>query len=89
MNFDVGSVGFLDKNGMPMENGAYLVKENGVGDKNAKVYVYPCGERGLCCYCDDLRWFDMELPDEYSDGHVPVNYADLVFVAKVGELKVE
>ena len=79
---------YFNDNGMPTEEGVYLVKENGSGDKNVEVDVYAHPIKGLCCYADDLMWFDVALPDEFSDGHVSVYYTELEFIKRVGRLKV-
>jgi len=75
--------------GAPTGGGVYLVEENGSGDKNVEVSVYLLPARGLCVFVDDTNLFDLALPGEFSDGHIPVYYSELNFIKKVGELRVE
>ena len=80
-------MGDLDKNGLPVRDGVYSIKENPVGSSPDEIDVYLHPIKGLSCYSEDFGSSGTEGVDDGTDCHVSVQMTGLEFIARVGDLK--
>ena len=75
----------LNKNGMPITEGVYLVKETGYcsGEETIDVYDHPI--KGLSCFSEDFGSAGTGIDDE-CDCHVSIQNTGMEFIKRVRDL---
>jgi hypothetical protein len=76
----------LDKDGLPTEQGIYLIEEPDGSNTTREIDVYEHPVKGLCCFAEDFGSEGSGVDDEY-DCHVSVQCTGLTFIKKLRNLE--